>query len=53
MPDTPVPASAPAGTFGMSESAANRIAWLMGQDEHKGLMLRISVSGGVSSRATA
>jgi iron-sulfur cluster insertion protein len=54
MPDTPVPSTAPmgvpsiapAGTFGMSESAANRIAWLMNQEEHKGLMLRISVSGG-------
>lgn len=50
MPDTPVPSTAPvgapAGAFGLSESAANRIAWLMNQEEHKGLMLRISVSGG-------
>ena len=30
----------------LSESAAQRIAWLMSQEEHKGLMLRISVSGG-------
>jgi iron-sulfur cluster insertion protein len=30
----------------ISESAARRIAWLQSQDEHKGLMLRISVSGG-------
>ncbi|MCK6454391.1 MAG: iron-sulfur cluster insertion protein ErpA [Alphaproteobacteria bacterium] len=30
----------------LSESAAGRIAWLMSQEEHKGLMLRISVSGG-------
>lgn len=30
----------------LSESAAKRIAWLMTQEEHKGLMLRITVSGG-------
>jgi len=30
----------------LSDSAAARIAWLMTQEEHKGLMLRISVSGG-------
>jgi iron-sulfur cluster insertion protein len=38
--DTAVPA------VNLSESAAARIAWLMTQEEHKGLMLRISVSGG-------
>jgi iron-sulfur cluster insertion protein len=38
--DTATPA------FGISESAAKRIAWIMTQEEHKGLMLRISVSGG-------
>ncbi|MCC6468209.1 MAG: iron-sulfur cluster insertion protein ErpA [Alphaproteobacteria bacterium] len=30
----------------LSDRAAARIAWLMTQEEHKGLMLRISVSGG-------
>jgi iron-sulfur cluster insertion protein len=30
----------------VSDSAAARIAWLLNQDENKGLMLRISVSGG-------
>jgi iron-sulfur cluster insertion protein len=38
--DTAAPA------FGISDSAAKRIAWIMTQEEHKGLMLRISVSGG-------
>jgi len=37
---------APSAELRLSESAANRIAWLMSQEEHKGLMLRISVSGG-------
>jgi iron-sulfur cluster insertion protein len=32
--------------FSLSDSAARRIAWLMDQEEQKGLMLRISVSGG-------
>jgi len=30
----------------VSDSAASRIAWLAAQEEQKGLMLRISVSGG-------
>lgn len=30
----------------LSDSAAARIAWLLSQDENKGMMLRISVSGG-------
>ncbi|MSO89612.1 MAG: iron-sulfur cluster insertion protein ErpA [Rhodospirillaceae bacterium] len=30
----------------ISESAARRIAWLVGQEENQGLMLRVSVSGG-------
>ena len=30
----------------ITESAARRIAWLQSQEEHKGLMLRVSVSGG-------
>ena len=32
--------------FGVTEAAAKRIAWVLGQEEHKGLMLRISVAGG-------
>ena len=32
--------------FGLTESAAKRIAWLQAQEEHRGLMLRIAVSGG-------
>jgi iron-sulfur cluster insertion protein len=32
--------------FAVTEAAAKRIAWIMTQEEHKGLMLRISVSGG-------
>jgi iron-sulfur cluster insertion protein len=39
-PDSSVP------TFGITESAAKRIAWVLEQDENKGMMLRISVSGG-------
>lgn len=39
-----VATGAPAIT--LSGSAAKRIAWLMTQEEHKGLMLRIAVSGG-------
>ena len=38
--------SPPSTGVNLSESAAKRIAWLMTQEEHKGLMLRISVSGG-------
>src|SRR5690348_15721590 len=38
--------SMPVHRFGLTESAAKRIAWLQGQEEHKGLMLRIAVSGG-------
>ncbi len=30
----------------LTESAARRIAGLLAQEEHKGLMLRVSVSGG-------
>ncbi len=32
--------------FGVTEAAAKRIAWVLSQEEHKGLMLRIAVSGG-------
>src|SRR4051812_25834347 len=32
--------------FGITESAARRIATILQSEEHKGLMLRISVSGG-------
>src|SRR5262245_34032290 len=38
--------STPVRRFGLTDSAARRIAWLQGQEEHKGLMLRIAVSGG-------
>lgn len=38
--------TSPTRRFALSESAARRIAWLQGQEEHKGLMLRIAVSGG-------
>ncbi len=33
-------------TFGITDSAARRIALVLNQEEHKGMMLRISVSGG-------
>jgi iron-sulfur cluster insertion protein len=32
--------------FGVTEAAAKRIAWVLSQEEHKGLKLRIAVSGG-------
>lgn len=32
--------------FSLSESAAKRVAWLIEQEGQKGLMLRVSVSGG-------
>jgi iron-sulfur cluster insertion protein len=32
--------------FGVTDAAAKRIAWVLTQEEHKGLMLRIAVSGG-------
>ena len=32
--------------FGVTEAAAKRIAWVLSQEEHNGLMLRIAVSGG-------
>jgi iron-sulfur cluster insertion protein len=32
--------------FGVTDAAAKRIAWVLSQEEHKGLMLRIAVSGG-------
>lgn len=35
-----------APSFGVTEAAAKRIAWVLNQEEHKGLMLRIAVSGG-------
>ena len=31
---------------GVTDSAARRIAWVLSQDEYRGRMLRISVSGG-------
>jgi iron-sulfur cluster insertion protein len=39
-------AAPPAAQFDLTESAAKRIAWVLSQDEYKGRMLRISVSGG-------
>ena len=33
-------------TVNLTESAAKRIAFILSQEEHKGMMLRISVSGG-------
>lgn len=36
----------PTAPFGITDSAAKRIATILAGDEHKGLMLRISVSGG-------
>jgi iron-sulfur cluster insertion protein len=39
-------AAAPEAQFGITESAAKRIAWVLTQDEYRGRMLRISVSGG-------
>jgi iron-sulfur cluster insertion protein len=33
-------------SFGVTEAAAKRIAWVLSQEEHKGLSLRIAVSGG-------
>ena len=38
--------STPARGIELTESAARRVAWLQSQEEHKGLMLRVSVSGG-------
>ena len=32
--------------FSLTERAAKRVAWLIEQDSHAGLMLRVSVSGG-------
>ena len=37
---------APAPAVELSASAARRIAEVLGQDEHRGMALRISVSGG-------
>ena len=36
----------PAKTVDVTPSAAKRIAFILAQEEHKGMMLRISVSGG-------
>ena len=32
--------------FGVTGAAAKRIAWVLSQEEHRGLMLRIAVAGG-------
>jgi iron-sulfur cluster insertion protein len=39
-------AAPPTAQVDPTESAAKRIAWVLSQDEYKGRMLRISVSGG-------
>lgn len=36
----------PAAAVDITDSAAKRIAWVLSQDEYRGRMLRISVSGG-------
>lgn len=42
-----VPAPAPSmADVGVTDNAARRIAWVLSQDEYRGRMLRISVSGG-------
>ena len=49
MPDTAPAPTHPASTHpgvAITESAAMRIAWLLSQEENRGMMLRISVSGG-------
>ncbi len=46
MSDTALAPESSAPAFGITESAAKRIAWVLDQDENKGMMLRISVSGG-------
>ena len=43
--DAPHPSLDVSG-IGLTDSAAQRIAWVLSQDEYKGRMLRISVSGG-------
>ncbi|MBM3523353.1 MAG: iron-sulfur cluster insertion protein ErpA [Alphaproteobacteria bacterium] len=45
MSDT-MTAPAPAGTVEITDSAVKRIAWVLNQDDYRGRMLRISVSGG-------
>ena len=44
-PDVPAPAPS-LDDVGVTDSAARRIAWVLSQDEYRGRMLRISVSGG-------
>jgi iron-sulfur cluster insertion protein len=36
----------PMGMVELTEPAARRVAWVLSQDEYRGRMLRISVSGG-------
>ena len=45
--------STPTQGIELTDSAARRIAWLQSQEEHKGLMLRVSVSGGGWVRASS
>jgi len=37
---------AAADPISVSDSAARRIAWLLAQDDNRGMMLRVAVSGG-------
>jgi len=46
MSDAAIQSPPQAPSFGITDSAARRIAWVLTQEEHKGMMLRISVSGG-------
>jgi iron-sulfur cluster insertion protein len=46
MSDTTLETQNDAPPFGVTEAAAKRIAWVLTQEEHKGLMMRIAVSGG-------
>ena len=46
MSDVAIQPAPEAPTFGITDSAAKRIAWVLTQEDHKGMMLRISVSGG-------
>src|SRR4051812_28868189 len=46
MSNTTLDAPHDAPPFGVTDAAAKRIAWVLTQEEHKGLKLRIAVSGG-------
>jgi iron-sulfur cluster insertion protein len=46
MSDTAIDTRGDLPPFGVTEAAAKRIAWVLNQEEHKGLMMRIAVAGG-------